>query len=52
MFGYLRQRIANLTEELQDQAGIDSQKDLIRSTAIKAYRDLLGIDYEGDLDGN
>jgi hypothetical protein len=52
VFGTLKQRIVNLTEELQEQAGLDSQADLIRSTAIKAYRDLISIDYEEDLNGN
>jgi hypothetical protein len=52
VFGTLKQRIADLTEQLQEQAGLDPQQDLIRSTAIKAYRDLISIDYEEDLNGN
>jgi hypothetical protein len=52
VFGTLKQRITDLTEQLQETAGLDPQQDLIRSTAIRAYRDLISIDYEEDLNGN
>lgn len=41
----LEERVKQLIEELIEQAGNDPVRDAERSGAIKAYRDLLNIDY-------
>lgn len=49
VFAQLESRVAEITEELVFNAGKDSVADAERSGLIKAYRDLLLIDYEETL---
>lgn len=46
VFAQLEGRVAEITEELIFSAGKDSVMDAERAALIKAYRDLILIDYE------
>jgi len=46
VFKELEKRIALINEQLVDECGTNIVADIMRSTAIKCYRDLLKIDVD------
>lgn len=50
IFGEIRSRINDATQELRQVAGLDSGRDRYLCGAITAYEDILDINYEGDSD--
>ena len=46
MFAILQSRINQLQEDLGNTAGVDPLQDRYRSGAIRAYKDLLEIEFE------
>ena len=48
IFSQLDSRIKDLQEVLGESAGINPREDVILVGAIKAYKDMINIEYEGE----
>ena len=51
IFSQLNQRIADLQEILGDSAGLNPREDVVLVGAIKAYKDMINIEYEDQPEG-
>lgn len=51
IFSQLNQRIADLQEILGDSAGLNPREDVVLVGAIKAYKDMINIEYEDPPEG-
>lgn len=48
IFSQLDARIKELQEILGDSAGLNPREDVVLVGAIKAYRDMINIEYDGE----
>jgi hypothetical protein len=48
IFSQLDARIKDLQEILGDSAGLNPREDVVLVGAIKAYKDMINIEYEGE----